>query len=48
MLISYLYDLILIVLKLTSVFGQYIEIKAKNKIENFENKIDIVWQFSST
>ena len=41
MLISYLYDVILIVLKVTSVFGHYIEIKAKNKI-------DIVWQFSST
>ena len=46
MLISYLYDLILIALKFTAVFGQCIEIKTKNETENFENKIDIVLQVS--
>ena len=34
--------------KLMADFGQCIEIKTKNKNENFESEIGIVWQFSST
>ena len=42
------YDLLLIALKLTAVFGQYMKVKTKNQNENYENEIKIVWQFSST
>ena len=30
------------------IFGQYKKIKTKNENENFENEIEIAWQFLST
>ena len=41
------YDPLLIALKLTAVFGQYMKVKTKNQNENYENEIKIVWQISS-